>query len=1133
MKKNIFLLWLCLFCCSSLTFSQESTSYAEKMAANGITVNTDNGERCGTAERHEQMMQYPVFAKAYNEAQEQISLELLNKNLPPCANPLIVPVVVHFQPTNISNQCMIDATIAQIDQMNLDFAGCNANAGLFCDWIAGGCDTYGGTAGGDSQAIDGSCIQFCLADQNLPADANLIPGGLAITTSYSVDNQNAPALWNGYLNIYVGPIGGGSILGFVNFLGGASNTNTSQGASVLTSAFGSQNFTPCEGVGGGAPFDGGATLTHEVGHWFGLEHTWDDNFADTPAQGGPNFGCTAVNANTCGCTGDCDGYGGNFMDYVDDDCMFRFTEDQIMLMQATGAPQADWATNSISCMITYPDCSQQGACVLACPAVVTTPYSGTEEICAISTPSYDLPTDFSSVVLDDDSDAVFTWSTGGYISAGGTPIAGPYAVTPAGCEPLVETFYLNVDCGTTPLATPLDAGTLELTAFPDPTTFIVGDLVTFTDGACDGPTFVVTPGCETYVTVAAAAGSPTFPVAAGEAGTVNYDVTLNYPIECCCPVTMAIQTEANTTPAAIPDNGGPGNPGCSTVTIPNGGTITDVVIDVDVTHTWVGDLIITVTSPAGTSAELGAPAGCPGDDLMVTFDDAATSTAADFAGTCNNLPAISGAFQPTNPLSVFDGEDAAGDWVLCISDNAGADTGDITNFGVTVTTEEPCTDNANCVLMGMANYNCMAMGMPYCDDICFTEYNAAPGPDDTPDATLCVTPVDCGGDASCLVVAPCDDGDPCTINDEETTAPDGSICVPCAGTVDPTSCDAACATVQACDDGDPCTINDEETVAADGSICVPCAGIVDPTSCDAGCTTTQACDDGDPCTTGETETLAADGSICVPCGNGTAVMPACGDPTASNYEPNATCIDNTICTYGSYCDNICFAEYATNPGPNDTPDATLCVTPLGCADSPDASCLTTVACDDGDPCTENEMETTVTATGEACGDCGLNATPVTPACGDPTATNYDATATCIDNTLCTYAPCEDAIAGTVTLVGCDFTGTTVNIYDSNGTLVATAMTDAMGNYSLAGPFPCGSYTAELMTAPACYIDEGGDVGPRQFNINGDGIADGFNFAPIPNNIPTVGEWGLIILGLMMSIVAIIGIRERKASEMYS
>ena len=37
----------------------------------------------------------------------------------------------------------------------------------------------------------------------------------------------------------------------------------------------------------------------------------------------------------------------------------------------------------------------------------------------------------------------------------------------------------------------------------------------------------------------------------------------------------------------------------------------------------------------------------------------------------------------------------------------------------------------------------------------------------------------------------------------------------------------------------------------------------------------------------------------------------------------------------------------------------------------------------------------------------------------------------------------------------------------------------------------------------------------------------------PENVPTVGEWGLIILGLLMSITAVVGIRARRREESYS
>jgi len=126
--------------------------------------------------------------------------------------------------------------------------------------------------------------------------------------------------------------------------------------------------------------------------------------------------------------------------------------------------------------------------------------------------------------------------------------------------------------------------------------------------------------------------------------------------------------------------------------------------------------------------------------------------------------------------------------------------------------------------------------------------------------------------------------------------------------------------------------------------------------------------------------------------------------------------------------------------------------------------------------------------------------------------------------------CNGDIAGTIILADCDFTGTIVTIFDDTGAVVGTTMADMMGNYMLAGPFECGNYTVELTAVPPCYVNEDGDVGPRAFVIDGDDTPDGFDFGVTPANIPTVGEWGLIILGLLMSITAIVGIRQRREEE---
>ena len=137
-------------------------------------------------------------------------------------------------------------------------------------------------------------------------------------------------------------------------------------------------------------------------------------------------------------------------------------------------------------------------------------------------------------------------------------------------------------------------------------------------------------------------------------------------------------SESNTNVQAIPEDGDTDHFIVSTINVADFGTIIDInVLNFLVTHTWVGDLAATLTSPSGTTIQLfdgpGIPAsnfGCDGDNLSVNFDDTAGNTSADFENTCDAAAnAISGTYQPLEALSTFIGEEVNGTWTLTIIDD--------------------------------------------------------------------------------------------------------------------------------------------------------------------------------------------------------------------------------------------------------------------------------------------------------------------------------------------------------------------------------------------------------------------------------------------------------------------------------
>lgn len=242
-----------------------------------------------------------------------------------------LPVVVHVIYSNEAENISFEQIKSQIEVLNQDYSRTNPDKEMTHKKFA-------------KRAAD-TKIQFQLAKRDpqgrSTSGVNRVAVGGTPLSPEQVNNIIKPnTIWNPneYLNIWVCNLEGG-ILGFSQFpsssgLTGipvASTAANTDGVVIHYQAFGTTGTAL-------APFNGGRTTTHEVGHWLGLLHIWgenegcenDDFCQDTPPIGGPNFECTAKIAT-------CDKspvMNQNFMDYTADICMNLFTLDQKHRMRA-------------------------------------------------------------------------------------------------------------------------------------------------------------------------------------------------------------------------------------------------------------------------------------------------------------------------------------------------------------------------------------------------------------------------------------------------------------------------------------------------------------------------------------------------------------------------------------------------------------------------------------------------------------------------------------------------------------------------------------------------------------------------------------------------------------------------------
>jgi hypothetical protein len=285
--------------------------------------------RCGTMEVYNKQVEiYPAYRKAQADIENDINILLERTRSFRLDTPVTISVVVHvlhhLEEENIADEQIF----SQLEVLNKDFRSKNEDLNKVPEvW---------------KPLVADANISFKLAQQSpdgrpsngiTRTSTNMASFGTDDTMKSASSGGADPWPTDAYLNIWVCNLGE-TLLGYAQFPGGPPETD---GVVIDYRAFGTNGTAR-------APFNLGRTSTHEIGHYLNLSHIFGDGRGnsctdtdyvdDTPNQLGPNYQKPAFPAISCnnGPNGD---MFMNYMDYVDDDCMYMFTEGQATRMNAT------------------------------------------------------------------------------------------------------------------------------------------------------------------------------------------------------------------------------------------------------------------------------------------------------------------------------------------------------------------------------------------------------------------------------------------------------------------------------------------------------------------------------------------------------------------------------------------------------------------------------------------------------------------------------------------------------------------------------------------------------------------------------------------------------------------------------
>ncbi len=291
-----------------------------------------------------QAAEHPEMLRTQEVIERETAEFTKNKSVQMRGGQITIPVVVHVVYRTDAENISVAQIQSQIEALNRDYNKQNTDATKIPS-------EFSGTAA-DCQ------IRFQLASRDSKASPTngIVRYATTKTTWGTSDAVKQPtkggfANWDPkkYLNIYVCNIGEG-VLGYASF---PSSPTYLDGVVIDYTAFGTLGTAR-------VPFNKGRTAVHEIGHWMNLVHTWGDldcgtdYVEDTPQQKDAHYG-NVTTPQYSSCTGKpIRDMTMNFMEYVNDDCMFMFSSGQKTRMQAIFASARVSILSSDGCIDAKP-----------------------------------------------------------------------------------------------------------------------------------------------------------------------------------------------------------------------------------------------------------------------------------------------------------------------------------------------------------------------------------------------------------------------------------------------------------------------------------------------------------------------------------------------------------------------------------------------------------------------------------------------------------------------------------------------------------------------------------------------------------------------------------------------------------